>query len=330
MTKQSWTHSGGATRRSVVAGLVTLASIPPAAAEDYPGGRPIRVVVPFAAGGGTDAITRIVAEHVAKAWGAAVVIENKPGGGTMIGAQAVGTAPADGYSVLAISNSFLVSPLLAERAPYDSGRDFTAVGLMASSPHVLVVNPSVPARTLAELTAWIKAHTATAGFASFGRGASNHLGFEVLKRRLGVEIVHVPYNGSAPAMKDLIGGHVPMMLGDLQNVREQIAAGTLRAIAVANEARLASLPDVPTVAEAGVTGFTSKSWFGLVMRAGTPGPVVAKWNAAVLAALADPEVRARLEPHGVTLGDMAAPEFGAFLAREAENAANTIRLAGLK
>jgi tripartite-type tricarboxylate transporter receptor subunit TctC len=303
----------------------------PAAAEDYPAaGRAIRVVVPFAAGGGTDAVTRIVAEHVAKSWGASIVIENKPGGGTMIASQSVAAAPADGYTVLATSNSFLVSPLLAERAPYDFDRDFTAVALLASSPHVLVVHPAVPARTLDELAAWAKAHAATAGFASFGRGSSNHLGFEVLKRRLGAEIVHVPYNGSAPAMKDLIGGHVPMMLGDLQNVREQVLSGTLRAIAVANETRLASLPDVPTVAEAGIAGFTSKSWFGLVMRSGTPEPIVAKWNSAVRAALNDPAVKARLEPHGVALAQMSPSEFGAFLRAEAGEAATTIGLAGLK
>ncbi|WP_170181841.1 Bug family tripartite tricarboxylate transporter substrate binding protein [Phreatobacter stygius] len=310
---------------------VMLALTGPVQAEDYPAaGRAIRVVVPFAAGGGTDAITRVVAEHVAKAWGAAVVIENKPGGGTMIASQGVAAAPADGYTVLAISNSFLVSPLLADQAPYDHARDFTGVALLASSPHVLVAHPAVPARNLAELAGWARAHPASASFASFGRGASNHLGFEVLKRRLGVEIVHVPYHGSAPALKDLIGGHVPMMLGDLQNVRELVVAGTLRAVAVANETRLASLPNVPTLVEAGIAGFTSKSWFGLVMRSGTSEPIVARWNAAVRAALADPAVRARLEPHGVTLTDTTPAEFDAFLRDEAAKAAAAIRLAGLK
>lgn len=330
MAKRFWSEGPVATRRSVMAGMLALASGRPALAEDYPAGRPIRVVVPFAAGGGTDAVTRIVAEHAAKAWGTAIVIENKPGGGTMIASQSVAAAPADGYTVLAISNSFLVSPMLAEQAPYDSERDFTAVALLASSPHVLVVNPAVPVRSLAELTSWAKVHADTASFASFGRGASNHLGFEVLKRRLGVEIVHVPYGGSAPAMKDLLGGHVPMMLGDLQNVREQVTAGTLRAVAVANETRLASLPDVPTIEEAGISGFTSKSWFGLVMRAGTPAPIVSRWNAAVRAALDDPAIRAKLEPHGVTLSNTTPAEFGAFLRSEAAKAADAIRLAGLK
>ncbi|WP_168201534.1 Bug family tripartite tricarboxylate transporter substrate binding protein [Phreatobacter aquaticus] len=300
-------------------------------ADDYPAaGRPIRIVVPFTAGGGTDAVTRIVAEHVAKAWGASIVIENKPGGGTMIATQSVAAMPADGYALLAISNSFLVSPLLAERAPYDPIRDFVGVAPMASSPHVLVVHPSVPARTLTELSAWAKANSATAAFASFGRGASNHLGFEVLKRRLGIELMHVPYGGSAPAMKDLIGGHVPAMLGDLQNVREQLASGNLRAIAVANETRLASLPDVPTVAEAGVAGFTSKSWFGLVMKAGTPTAIVDRWNIAVRAALADPGVRARLEPHGVTIADMAPEAYAGFLAAENQSVVDAVRQAGLK
>lgn len=301
-----------------------------AGAQTYPEpGRAIRVVVPFAAGGGTDGVTRIVAEHVARRWNASFVIENKPGGGTMIATQSVGAASADGYTVLAISNSFLVSPLLAERPPYDPLRDFVAVAPMASSPHVLVVHPSVPATTVAEFAAWAKANPARATFASFGRGASNHFGFEVLKRRLGVEIVHAPYGGSAPAMKDLIGGHVPVMLGDLQNVRDQIG-GNLRALAVANETQLAALPGVPTMAEAGIPGFTSKSWFGLVMKAGTDPAIVEKWNAAVREALRDPSVRARLEPHGVTIPDMPVQAFAAFLAGENEAAHRIAREAGLR
>lgn len=317
-------------RHLIAAVAAVLAAWSPAGAQTYPDtGRAIRIVVPFAAGGGTDAVTRIVAEHVAKTWNASIVIENKPGGGTMIATQSVAAAPADGYTVLAISNSFLVSPLLAERAPYDPIRDFTAVAPMASSPHVLVVPPSIPATTVAEFAAWAKANPARATFASFGRGASNHFGFEVLKRRLGIEIVHAPYGGSAPALKDLIGGHVAVMLGDLQNVREQIG-GNLRALAVANETRLASLPDVPTMAEAGVPGFTSKSWFGLVMRAGTDPAIIEKWNAAVREALRDPSVRARLEPHGVTIPDMAVQDFAAFLVSENETAHRIAREAGLR
>lgn len=310
-------------------GLAMAAAALPARADDYPS-RPVRIVVPFAPGGGTDLITRTLAEIVGAEWKATFVIENKPGGGTTIAAQSVAQAPADGYSLLATSNSFLVSPMLMETKPYVWERDFAMVSLFAVSPHILVVNPSVTAKTLPEFTAWAKAQGGKAAFASFGVGSSNHLGFEVLKRKLGIEIVHVPYKGSAPAMNDLVAGHVHAMLGDLQNVSELLQAGTLRAIAVANESRLASMPNLPTLDELGVKDFTSKSWFGAVMRKGTPPEIIAKWSAAFAAAVKQPSVEKRLASLGVTLVGGTPEETQAFFAVEARKSEEAVKLTGAK
>lgn len=319
-------------RRAVATGLVltlALTTTSRSRADDYPS-HPVRIVVPFAPGGGTDLITRTLADIIATDWKAAIVIENKPGGGTTIAAQTVATAPADGYTLLATSNSFLVSPLLMPTKPYEWERDFTGVSLFAVSPHILVVNPSVPAKTLPEFIAWAKAQNGKAAFASFGSGSSNHLGFEVLKRRLGLDIVHVPYKGSAPAMNDLVAGHVQAMLGDLQNVAEQLKAGTLRAIAVANETRIASMPDLPTLDELGVGGFTSKSWFGAVARKDTSPEITAKWSAAFADALKRPAVRERLAGLGVDLVGSTPEAMQAFLASEAAKADDAVKLSGAK
>jgi tripartite-type tricarboxylate transporter receptor subunit TctC len=301
----------------------------PAAAEGYPA-RPVKILVPFAPGGGTDLISRALADIIATDWKAAVVIENRPGGGTTIASMAALGAAPDGYTLLAASNSFLVSPMIMPTAPYQWDRDFTGVSLFAVSPHILVVNPSVPARTLPEFIAWTRTQNGKASFASFGSGSSNHLGFEVLKRKLGIEITHVPYKGSAPAMNDLVAGHVNAMLGDLQNVSEQLKGGTLRAIAVANETRLPSMPDVPTLNELGITGFTSKSWFGALARKDTPPDIVKKWSDAFASALKMPVVQQRLGGLGLELVGSTPAQMQVFLAEEDAKAAAAVKLSGAK
>ncbi|MFZ5731243.1 MAG: Bug family tripartite tricarboxylate transporter substrate binding protein [Pseudomonadota bacterium] len=312
---------------SAVAALAALSA--PAYANDYPT-RPVRILVPFAPGGGTDLITRTLADVIAKSWNASVVIENKPGGGTTIATQAAIAAAPDGYTLLAAANSLIVSPMLMPAKPYVWDRDLTPISLFALSPHILVVHPSVPARTLPEFVAWVKAQGGKATFASFGSGSSNHLGFEMLKRELGIDIVHVPYKGSAPAMNDLVAGHVHAMLGDLQNVSEQMRGGTLRPIAVANEKRLSSLPDLPTLDELGVKGFTSKSWFGALAKTGTPPEIVAKWSSAFAEALKRPEVQQRIGALGIELIGSSPEETRAFMTREAARMEEAIRQAGVK
>lgn len=316
--------------------LVVLASFAPAglgplAAAQYPE-RPVRVVVPFAPGGGTDLVMRAVAESVGAAWRGAILIENKPGAGTTLGASSVAAAPADGYTLFANTASFLITPRLMAKPPYDAAADFVPVARVASSPHVLVVGKDVPADSLETFAAWARARTQPPTFASFGTGSSSHLGFEILRHRLGLAMVHVPYRGAAPAMLDLVGGRVDAMLADLSTVTEHVKAGHVRALAVTGDARSPALPDVPTIAEAGaglgIADFRSESWFGLVARAGTPADTVGTWERAVAEALARPEVKAKLDLFGIAPAFLAGPAFGAFLAAEDAKYREAIRQSG--
>jgi tripartite-type tricarboxylate transporter receptor subunit TctC len=309
--------------------LAAASSLPANAADPYPT-HPVRILVPFAPGGGTDLITRTLADIIATEWKSTIVIENRPGGGTTIATLAALSAPADGYTLVAASNSFIVSPMIMPQMPYHWDSDFTAVSLFAVSPHILVVNPKVPARTLDEFVAWARAQNGNATFASFGSGSSNHLGFEVLKQKLGIDVIHVPYKGSAPAMNDLVAGHVDAMLGDLQNVAEQLKGGTLRPIAVANEARLPSMPQVPTLDELGVRGFTSKSWFGAIVRKETPPDIVSKWSHAFAEALKRADVQQRLGGLGIQLVGSSPMEMQAFLKSEAAKADDAVKMSGAR
>jgi tripartite-type tricarboxylate transporter receptor subunit TctC len=308
---------------------LAVASSPLSADDLYPS-RPVRILVPFAPGGGTDLITRALADIIATEWKSSIVIENRPGGGTTIATLAALSAPADGYTLVAASNSFIVSPIIMPQPPYQWDRDFVGVSLFAVSPHILVVNPKLPVHTLDEFVAWTKAQGGKATFASFGSGSSNHLGFEVLKRKLGIEVIHIPYKGSAPAMTDLVGGHVDAMLGDLQNVAEQLKGGTLRAIAVANETRLPSIPDLPTLDELGVKGFTSKSWFGAITRKETPPDIVRRWSEAFAEAIKSPAVQQRLGGLGIQLVGSTSAQMQAFLATEAAKAEDAVKMSGAK
>lgn len=317
-------------RRRAVLALPALLCLPRLgyAAEAYPE-RPIRIVVPFAAGGGTDAVMRAIADAVAADWKATILIDNKPGAGTTLGASAVAQAPADGYTLLANTASFLVSPRLMANRPYRT-EEFVPVSLVASSPHVLVVAKDVPATTLADFTAWAKGKAQPATFASFGSGSSSHLGYEILRERLGLTLVHVPYRGAAPAMVDLLAGRVDTMLADLSAIAEQVKAGSVRALAVTGETRTAALPDVPTIAEAGLSGFTSESWFGLMARAGTDPRILSRWTTAVQKALASPAVREKLALLGIRAIGSEAEIFARFLRDEDEKYGAAIATSGAK
>lgn len=318
------------TRRAVLAALAVSGLAPAlgAKAQGYPE-RPIRIVVPFAAGGGTDAVMRALADAIASDWKASIIVDNKPGAGTTLGASHVAQSPSDGYTLFANTASFLISPRMMANRPYRTD-EFTPVALVASSPHVLVVARDVPATTLAEFIAWAKAKSQPATFASFGSGSSSHLGYEILRERLGLAMVHVPYRGASPAMIDLLSGRVDTMLADLSTVAEHIKAGSVRALAITGDARSPALPDVPTIAEAGVAGFKSESWFGLMMRAGTDPAVVQRWTEAVRRALATPAVKEKLALLGIgPIG--AGPEvFGPFLREEDEKYAAAIARSGAK
>ncbi len=313
-----------------LATAATLAfSAASAVAQSFPD-QPVRIVVPYSPGGSGDTLTRALAEQVSKRFGQSVVVENKPGGGTVIGAQAVANAPADGLSLLFVAASFVINEHLMPKLPFKPLADFAPVTLAASNPHVLVVHPSVPANDLQEFIAWAKARNGQATFASFGNGSSGHLGFELLKKAAGFDMVHVPYKGVAPATTDLIGGQVDAMLSDLPQVIQYVTSGKLKAIAIAAAERAPTLPEVPTMDESGLKDFRSGSWYGFVVRAGTPEQAIARWSEALVAALHEPSVQARLEQLGMDTIASTREAFGRFLASESQRYAEAVRLSGAR
>jgi len=290
------------------AALLACASLPapaagPAGAEGYPA-RPVRVIVPFAAGGVADALPRLVGQKLAEQWGRPVVIDNKPGAAGNIGMEAAARAPADGYTLaLAPAGNLTVNPILFPKLGFEV-KDLVPVTLLATSPNVLVVNPGLPAHTLKALVEYARAHPGELNFASPGNGSGAHLAGELLNLEAGIKTVHVPYNGIATALNDVLGGQVQMVFAGVSSVLQHIRSGKLVAVAVAGPHRLAQLPGVPTVAES-YPGFDVTSWYGLVAPKGTPEAVVRKWQADAAAVLRQPEVREKLlglglEPVGST------------------------------
>lgn len=300
-----------ALRHGAVAAAMVLAGA--AQAAGYPD-RPITLVVPFPAGGTPDILARILSEPMAARLGQPLIIENRAGAGGNIGAQAVMRAPADGQTLLMCAFGCAVAPSLYQPPPYDIQKDFAPVAMLGTVPSVLVVNPRVPARTVGELIAYAKAHPGALNSASSGIGGSAHLATELFKQRAGVDIAHIPYKGAGQVAADLLGGQVDMYFDNLPASLPSIRAGKLRALAVASETRSASIPEVPTFAEAGLPGFLITPWFGILAPAGTPPAAVEKLRAAFTASLAAPEVAARMRELGV----QAAPEvpLAGFLAEE--------------
>ena len=287
---------------ALATGLAASFALPGAALAQDAGGYPrkaIRLVVPFTVGGSTDILGRAVGQQLAKAWGQPVVIDNVPGAGGSIGADKVAKAPADGYTLLmGHIGSLAVTPSLYPRLPYDPVHAFTAVAWVARVPNVLVVHPSVPAKTVEELVAYAKANPGKLNYGSGGNGSAAHIATEYLKLKSGAPLSHVPYRGTGPAVTDLIAGQIQLMFTGVPAVLGQIKAGQLRAIAVSSPQRVAALPAVPTVAESGLPGFEADQWYGVVAPAGTPAPVVALLNKQINASLNSPEVSERLSAEG--------------------------------
>jgi tripartite-type tricarboxylate transporter receptor subunit TctC len=274
---------------------VLAAGALPAQAADYPT-KPIRIVVPYAAGGSTDALARMVAEQLGKRLGQAAIVENKPGASEQIAITSVTKATPDGYTILLSTLSGLaVNPgLYGPKLPYDPLKDLAPVLLAATVPSVVVVHPSVPAKTMAELGSYLKANPGKISYASAGNGTPSHLGMEYYKKANGVDPVHVPYKGGAPALQELMGGQVQVMMALVPEAMPMVKSGRLRALAVTSPKRLPAHPDVPTVAEAGGKDFDMTFWYAFMAPAGTPAPVVAKLNQTLNAILTEADVRAKL------------------------------------
>jgi tripartite-type tricarboxylate transporter receptor subunit TctC len=299
-------------------------------AQTYPS-RPIRLVVPFPAGGATDIIARAVAQKLTEDWGQPVIVDNRPGAGGNIGSELVAKAAPDGYTIeMGTVGTHAINASLYAKMPYDHVKDFTPVILVASVPNVLEVNPSLPVNSVQELIAYAKANPGKLNFASSGNGTSIHLSGELFKVMTGVQMTHVPYKGSAPALQDLIAGQVQLMFDNLPPSLPQIRAGKLRALAVTSATRAPALPDVPTVAESGLPGFEASSWFGLLAPAGTPQPLIAKLNSAVSAWLATPEAKEKMTSIGANSAGGSPEDFAKHIAAETAKWSKVVKESGAK
>jgi tripartite-type tricarboxylate transporter receptor subunit TctC len=294
------------------AGLAGAAFVPAAYAQDFPS-KPIRLVVPFAPGGPTDLMARTIAKQMTTSLGQTVIVDNRPGGGGVIGMNEVMHQPADGYQMVFPSILAVTNPALMPDYPFDTLRDFTPLTVVGFVPHAVVVRPDFAAKTLPELVAMAKAKPDTLAYGSTGIGTSAHLGAALFAQRAGIKVTHVPYKGSSPAITDLLGGRIQFMFLDMSTALPQIKAGKLRALAVAPANRFAGLPDVPTVAEQGYPGFSVHGWYGLLLKSGTPEPVVQKLYAEVKRALDSAEVRQTFTTQGIEPGGMPPAEFTALV-----------------
>jgi tripartite-type tricarboxylate transporter receptor subunit TctC len=300
-----------------------------AAAEDYPA-HPVKIVVPFPAGGSNDIVARILAQKLSEKTGQQFFVENRAGAGGNIGAEMVANA-ADGYTLLVTAPPPLTTNVaLYKSLAFDPATAFAPVALLATVPIVLMVHPSLPVKNVEGLVALAKAKPGTLNFGSSGIGSTNHLAGELLRHMTGIDIVHVPYKGAAPAMNDLIAGHIPMMFDNMPAVLPQVQGGSVRAIAVAGAVRAAALPDVPTVAEQGVPGFEAFAWFGLVAPAKTSAAVLEKLQGDVVSILATPDMKARLTELGAEPGTVSGAAFGKFLGDDTAKWSELIRISGAK
>jgi tripartite-type tricarboxylate transporter receptor subunit TctC len=304
-------------------------AVSPEAKAAYPD-KPIRLMVPFAAGGNTDIISRAIGNELSKNLGVSVVIENRGGAGGMVGSEVVAKAPADGYTLLMVSASHVINPSLQKKLPYDTIKDFAAISMVADVPTVLVVHPSVPAKTLKELIAYAKANPGKLNYASAGKGTVGHLAAELLKSMAEIKMVHVPYKGAGPAMTDILGGHVQMIFSSMPAAMPHIQSGMLRSIVMTGAKRSAAAPNIPTMAEAGLPGFEVSSGFGLFAPAKTPRTVINRLNAEVVKALRVPSVRESLASQGAEPVGSTPEEYDAFVRSEIAKWQKVCREAGIQ
>jgi tripartite-type tricarboxylate transporter receptor subunit TctC len=309
--------------------LLGLAAWLPGLAQTYPD-RPIKIYHGFAAGGGADLLLRTLLPQLSENLGQQVVIEYRPGAGGNIAMEAVARAAPDGYTLLMGTPGLAINPSLYANLPFDPLRDFAPVSLIGTVQNVLIVNPAFAAKDVRELIEIAKAHPGKLNFASSGTGTSLHLAGELFKVSTGVDIVHVPYKGGAQAMTDVIGGQAEMMWNVLPSALPQIKAGTVRALAVTGKARSDSLPDVPTMREAGVPDYTAITWNGILAPANTPKAIIAKLNDAIVKALRTPEMKGKYAAIGQDLAWSTPDEFAAFIAEERARWSKTIGTAGIK
>jgi tripartite-type tricarboxylate transporter receptor subunit TctC len=311
--------------------VLSLALLPvQAAAQAYPE-RPIRVILSVPAGATPDVTARLVTPGVSKLLGQQLVVDNRPGAGGLIGAEITSKATPDGYTLFISSPGALtILPHLRKNIPYDTLRDFAPVSLISVGPFVLMTHPSVPAKSIRELIDLAKAQPGKLNYASAGNGVANHLAMELFKQMAGVDIVHVPYKGAPQAVSDVLAGHMNMMFNSVAPIVAHIKAGRVRVLGIASAKRSPQLPDTPTISESGVPGFEAENWFGMFAPAKTPGPIIARLNAALVQVLRSPETQAQFAALGADVVGSSPEEFTAYVRRDMEKYARIVKLSGAK
>jgi tripartite-type tricarboxylate transporter receptor subunit TctC len=311
------------------AAVATLAFGQAPAAAPWPS-KPIKLILPFPPGGGTDILGRILAERLAANLGQPVVIENRGGAGGNVGAEAAAKSPPDGYTIVLVAPSLAISPSLYSKLNYDPVRDLTPVALVGAVPNVLITSPSVPARNLAEFIALARSKPGGMNFGSGGSGTSNHLAGELFNLQAGVKLVHVPYKGVNLAMNDVLSGQIQLVVIGIPAAQPFIQAGRLRALAVIARERSSALPDVPTAAEAGLPNYDVTTWYGVLAPAGTPRPIIDRLNAELVHIMHAPDLQERFAATGTQPRTSTPEEFGEYLRQETAKWAKVVREAGLK
>ncbi|MCC7081744.1 MAG: tripartite tricarboxylate transporter substrate binding protein [Burkholderiales bacterium] len=315
-----------------MAWIVVAAVLAPAAgarAASYPT-KPIRLIVPFAPGGSNDIMARIAAQKFTTSLGQQVIVDNRPGASGIVGTELASYAPPDGYTLLMMSLTFTVNPSLYRRLPYDTVKSFTPISLIATAPLMLVVNPSLPVKSVKDLIDYAKAHPGTLNFGSGGRGTTPHLAGEMLKAMAGIAMTHVPYKGGGPALADLVGGQIQLMLENIPSTLPFAKAGKLRALAVSGKKRSALVPELPTLDESGLKGYEIVGWNGLFFPARTPSAIVNTIHSHTVKMLAQPDVKERLATLGAEAVGNSPAEFAAFIRAEIAKWARIVKQAGLK
>jgi tripartite-type tricarboxylate transporter receptor subunit TctC len=301
-----------------------------AAAQGYPA-KPIRLIVPFPPGGSADILARAIGQKAGEGLGQTLVVENRPGAGTAIGAEALARSAPDGYAVMiGTVSSHAINPALNPKLPFDPVKDFTAVSLVATIPFAMIVHPSVQAKNVQEFVALARAKPGSLNYSSAGNGTSNHLAGELFKSMAGIDIVHIPYKGSAPALNDLVAGQVALMFDLVLTAAPHVKSGAARGLAVTGAQRSSVLAELPTVAESGLPGYEVSAWFGIFAPAGVPEPVVQRLNAELVKALRDSDLRQRLASQGAEPLTSTPAEFAAYLRSEIDKWGKVVKAAGMK
>jgi len=314
----------------LVTTALLLAIAGPAAAQSYPV-KSIRWISPWPAGGANDIFSRAIGQKIAESLGQQVLVDNRPGAAGTIGSDIAAKAPADGYTlVMGSSPTHAIAPALYPALPYDPVRDFAAVTLVGSVPNVLVLHPSVPAKTVKEFIAVAKARPGKLNFASTGNGTSQHLSAELFKFMAGLDMVHIPYKGTAPALTELVAGQVDLAFENMPALIPHIQAGRLRALAVTTTKRSAVMPELPTIAEAALPGYDASVWFGVFAPVGTPRPVIDRLHGEILKALHTQDLKSRMIAMGTDVSGMGPDDFSAYVRKEIPKWANLVKAAGVK